>query len=331
LTLRQKGILCTTAILALLFTGCTLPSDALKVFTDQGLIPLQPARDYVKVCGLVSLPPHGTAAYLDPADVLPTNPNTYINFSAVIEDEARGQTAAIDVALSAVAHIIPFAAQLQAKTNTQVHLGQINASGVRLNTNEVPTLIGKQSTNQRIRDELRNHNRVFIVQEVYTAKTLSVTAASGQTLDISYQGTGKLPDCGNTAPNNGSDSPGNTPSDANTKSSNAASAATGKSSASASATNTPTVRGNGITDMATPVLSGISVGACLNRTYQLSLNSNSAIPIAVRLNEVELDKGELRIKYSGFKFPHSLGGETVEKMTAVIEPGGLQGLERRAR
>jgi hypothetical protein len=56
------------------------------------------------------------------------------------------------------------------------------------------------------------------------------------------------------------------------------------------------------------------VGACWSDAATLSFKSDTAIPFAVRLNEIVLgpDKKTLQVKVTGFKLPNTaLGGEDV--------------------
>jgi hypothetical protein len=81
---RSKGFVAAVVIVVfagIILVSCDDPEQAaMKVFTDQGLVLLRPARDYVKVGGIVVLPKNGQPEYLDPYNDVSSNPKNYVDF-----------------------------------------------------------------------------------------------------------------------------------------------------------------------------------------------------------------------------------------------------------
>ena len=169
------------------------------------------------------------------------------------------------------------------------------------------------------------------MQEIYTATSLSLKTTSNKALDISYGSGGTLPGCtSNTQKDN------NSKKTANQKGATPGNAGSGQSQAknAGSSANKSNEANSSPTSSST---NGISVGACRNSDFAMTLKSDAAIPFAVRLNEVVLNSaGDLEIKYGSFKLPQSLGNSDVEKQTALIDDQntpltGLQRIDRAKR
>jgi hypothetical protein len=341
------------ASLCILLVGCDDPlKETQKIFGAQGLVLLAPARDYIKPGGLVVLPSNGGPVYLDPfdPDIAGQNGN-YVEFKSIIAAQAKNQVTGLDVALSAISTVIPLPAKLSFQKGQQVKLAQIDTAGQRILTGTVLQLLKRKATGDALRGQLAQKNRAFVVQEIYTARSISMSSASNAALDVSYGGAGKVPDCtlpstdgkGKTDPATKDATKGATDAtkgatdatkaDATKGATDATKAATdktGKTPATTAKTDAKTDTGTAkdatakdakdtaksVADAAGSGLSA-SLGFCHAGTATLTLQSDSLIPIAVRLNEIVQVPGGLDVKYGQFKFPNSLGASDVEKFTAT--------------
>jgi hypothetical protein len=318
-------VICAVAVVLL---SCDPEKDALGIFTHQGLVVLRPARDYIKVGGIVVLPKHGGPEYLDPYNDVSSDPTTYVDFKAVILGQTKNQATGLETALSGLTSVMPLSAKLGYKSGQTVQLSQIDTGGRRILTRTVNSLLKEKATGDELRSLLNepgNEYRAFVVQEVYTGKSITLKTDSNNSLDVSYGGGGSLPDCsspkdsGSSTGKTGSAgrSPGKPTSTNDTKASSAA------AKTLASPPSTKTTAGTGASSGPS-----VSLGACKSGDFALTLQSQDPIPFAVRLNEIILSNGVLSVKYGDFKFPPtSLGsGEEVEKATAVLDPGVLNGV-----
>ncbi len=332
--------------------ACDLQKAALKIFTNQGLTVLQPARDYIALGGIVVLPKKGRPQYIDPYDTLSGSDGTYSNFSAVIQQQTQNQSTGIEAAVGTLASFIPVPAGLNFTTGQQVQLAQIDSGGTRLTTQDVLALLRKSATGTAIIAQLQAQpgNRVFVVQEVYTAKSMDLKSSSNLALDASYAGGGSLPTC-NASPaaasdtnNSNSNQPSGTGNNVVAAASNTGAKAGTAANANPSTGSSPTTSGSASSAHAAPAGStssagaatgaaspntnaasgsgggvGISVGVCRASQFEISFQSQTAIPFAVRLNEVQLKPGGLLdLKYTNFTIPGTLGGGKVDA-TATID------------
>src|ERR1700741_4366222 len=117
-----------TGSTVLVAQGCDATSAAMKVFRDQGLVVLKPARTYVRPGGLVSLKGH-TARYRDAADPVPTDEKLATPFSATIMSETLNKATGFGAALSAIGSIVTAPLNLKFNASSRVSLAQIDASG----------------------------------------------------------------------------------------------------------------------------------------------------------------------------------------------------------
>lgn len=323
---RRTVRLSTTLLVPVLFLlySCDPQKDALKLFTQQGLTVLKPARDYIALGGLFVVPRNGTPVYLDPYDTLPGTTSGANPFQAVIMKQSASNSIGLNAAVGTLGGLVTIPAGLKFLDSSQVQLGQINSSGTRYTSQMVTALITKPSTSAAIQGQLQDGqgkntgNRVFVVQELYTSTSLSLKYSKGVGLAAAIEGSAAIPNCSTTsndastaqggsntgngtqsAPNNGSVGSG-----AKTPSSEAK-----KDAASGGA---PTSGANGGSKTTSDDKSnvGISVGACWSDAATLSFQSDKAIPFAVRLNEVVLGPGNnLKVKVTGFQVPDkAMGG-----------------------
>jgi hypothetical protein len=310
-----KNIAAVAGIVCILLASiaCDEPTkQAQKILMDQGVILLQPARDYVKPGGLVVLPSHGRPSYLDPYDDMGSQPGNYVDFKAIVMGQTKNQVTGLGVALSAIGKLLPMPVALTYSGQQQITLSQITSGGQRLLTPMVSALIKRNATAGALHGQIAQNNRVFVVQEVYTAKALSLTTADKTELQVSYSSAGSLREC--TLPSaNASTGSGNAPEQ---KASTSADATTNQNKGAPVGT-TP-AKGNAITSTPNPASLGVAVGFCRAGSATLTLHSENSFPFAVRLNEIVSTPGGLDIKYGSFKFPGTLGDSDVERATAVI-------------
>lgn len=351
MTLTGRRLLLSTAFVVLL-TGqtCRDPqTEAMKIFTDQGLVLLEPARDYVKPGGLVVLSKNGHPDYIDPLDDLGTESGTEVNFKAYIEGQTKNRSTGLDFALALIGKIIKVPAGLKYSDGQVVQLGQVECGGQRLASTSVLSLLRKKATADFLKAQLVAHNRTFVVQEIYTAKSLSLKTSSNAAIDVSYGSTGSLPACsvtGSAGTTTGTTDATTTTGPKSTSktgtgggktesagkegptAATTSKQATGTAGSAVTAGATGTTRTGGTTattgtagTAAPGGGQGISLGACRNSEFELTLNTTAdAIPFAVRLNEVVLNLGgDLEIKYGQFRLPSSLGSSDLEKQTAFVD------------
>lgn len=357
-----------TAVLAL--SSCNPQQDALKLFTAQGLTVLEPARDYIALGGLFIVPKQGAPAYLDPYDTLTGTDGTSTPFKSVIMQQSSGKSAGLKAAVGTLGGLVPIPAGLDFSTTKQVQLAQIDASGTRYTSQMIAGLLKKPATNDAITAQLSGGSRIFIIQEVYTSKSLSVKSSSNDSLGASVYGGTSLPKCSDasatgsstgstTAPTGSTDTStpagtGTTNSGA-TPSGGAASSSSIRSATSPSGSSAGTIKSSAggaagthaattSTTTGTPGSGasasgggtsnvGISVGACWASSSTLSFQSTAFIPFAARLNEVVSGPGGLlQVKVTGFKLPNQALGANDVQATAFVDPDNpvLKGFERQA-
>jgi hypothetical protein len=322
-----------------LAAGCLDPrAAALKLFTDQGLALLQPARDYIKVGGLIVLARQGRPAYLDPYDSLPeaTDDKPVTDFRALLLGQSVDTKTGLDIALNLAASLVKLPVGLTASKQQEVQMDQIDSTGKRLIPTAVDSLVQKKATSDAVKRQLniRKGNRVFMVQEVYWTKHLSVKSTTGAKLTV-YYGDGKSvggcdePSQTDTSKSDDSAKPGTATAKAS-DSTKASETSKGTPPANNAATSKPADAGKGTKGSdsakgadttksqdsgATP---GLSAVVCMGGTATLTIQSDSAIPFAVRLVELKVQGTDVVVEYTGFKFPGSLGSSDTEKRTALV-------------
>jgi hypothetical protein len=124
-----------------------------------------------------------------------------------------------------------------------------------------------------------------------------------------------------------------TKSDEGSKSSGSASSKTSSVPAKASPQKAADAEGsesNDGQDDGAKLSKGGAIGFCRSATYALTFSSTKALPFAVRLVELELKNGIVRVKAGNYKAPGSLGASAAEKMTAQLQGDPiLSGLQYR--
>lgn len=277
--------------------GCKDPiTEAQALFDKQGLVLLQPARDYIKPGGLVVLPPHGKPSYLDPYDKIDSQSGTLADFKAIVESQSSSNAVGFGAAVSGIGSIMPISFGFDKKR--LVNLKQIDSGGSRMTSPMVSSLIKMDATKGVLTSQINQNanNRVFVVQEVYTAKSLTFTSQDQLDLQASYGAKNSpVKDCKLLSSGTGTGT-------------EITKTGTGTETTK---TGTGTGTGTGL---------GASLNVCRAATNSLALVSDAPIPFAVRLNEIVLTGSGLDIKYAGFKFPKSLGDSNDEKATIVVDP-----------
>jgi hypothetical protein len=338
---RHLRILCRFSLLsALVLCSCDPMKDALSLFTQQGLNVLKPARDYIALGGIFVIPKKGTPSYLDPYDSLPGPSGAVTNFRAIVMQQSANNSVGLDAAVGTLGGLVPIPAGLKFSHSKQVQLAQIDASGTRYTSQMVAALIRMPSTSGAIQAQLTGGNRVFVVQELYTGKSLSVKSSDSTGLAAAVEGAASIPDCSSatgdattpSATKPAATPPAATPPAATPPATPPATTppATTPPATTPPATTPPagsksakTTTG-GKTGTTTPGAGtsvGISVGACWSDAATLSFQSTNAIPFAVRLNEVVAGPGNLlQVKVTGFKLPNTALGNEDVPATVLINP-----------
>lgn len=289
--------------------SCDATAAAAKVFKDQGLVVLKPARTYVKPGGLVSL--KGDAArYRDPADPVPTDPKVATPFSATIMSETRGKTTGFGSAISAISSFVTAPLGLKFNSSSQVSLAQIDATGVRLIDDAVEAQIAKPRIAAKLMEWITVDDAdAFIVQEVYLAKSLDLSASTTGALDVTF-GDGKAPGTCAAKPSAQSGTSGKQPAAPS-------SGVGGGNSTPASPASVASAEAAKQEAAKSGASIGVGVELCKTSDSKLRFETGSHIQFAVRLVQIEFRDKRLRVKEGKFKFPNSLGNSKVERITAV--------------
>ncbi len=301
--------------------GCdSVDKAAKKIMADQGLTLLQPARDYIALGGIVSVPGSGRAQYEDPYDTLPNGNGTYSSFNAIISQNAKNQSIGIDAAVGSLGNFVTLPASISGVVNhsSSVKLSQIDTGGTRYTTQIIAALLTRTATSDAIKADLQSGVRVFVIQEVYTATSFSITSSNSTSIAAAAGGSAPSPQCSATA-SGGSGSGGS----GSGGSGSAGSGSAGSGSAGS---------GSGGSGSAGSGSAPISLGLCWGGNSSLSFTTDHPIPFAVRLNEVVVGPGGvLQIKKGNFKLPlNTLGSDSVAD-TATPSSGVLADLQRKAR
>jgi hypothetical protein len=342
--LRRLSMAVGLGMLLLIPTGCDPSTAIYKLFSDQGLTLIKPARSYIAIGGLVVLP-KGTKQlqYQDPWDVIaqPTGqsstPST--DFSAVIMGQSDKSATGVDFK-AALTQLVSLPIGLDFSHNQSLTLGPIQAGGTRYTTPMMAALVAKSATAGAARARLNEGSRVFLIQEVYTATSLSVTTGSNSGISASLGTGGTIPNCSLpadsvTAKTNDTGAAGangaavangaagatqkaeatgsNTTPGVTITVGPSGTTATGKTGAPANTGATGAAGATGVagtsgTKAASPTIAGIggmSAGVCYANASTLNFTSTTPIPFAVRLDEVTLVGGTTpAIKYTGYKLPN---------------------------
>jgi hypothetical protein len=306
------GMLAITAI-SLAQAGCDAQSAAMNLFVSKGLNLLSPARDYIQPGGLVFVARGGHPEYDDPADAVSAEPGNLVNFQADIMQETKTKTSKLSAALSFATSVIPLSFSAGAENDNDVSLKEIATTGVRLSSNALDSLIAKPKTKQSAYDALdpKDHVRVFVVQEVYKAKSLDLSATATKAFSLKYNNGDPVADCGSA--NNGgktNDSTAKKTSDTTSKKNDTTSKAAGGK------TNDSTAKGSGSNSSnpsaAATGTSKLQAGlaTCISQGYTLKMNAADPIPFAVRLAELERYGTSVRRSHKGKPVYATLGSKT---------------------
>jgi len=309
--------------LIVIVIGCdSIDKAAKKIMADQGLTLLQPARDYIALGGIVSLPNGSRPIYEDPYDLLPNDNGTYSSFNAIVSQNTKNQSIGIDAAIGSLGSYVALPVSISGLVNhsSSVKLSQIDTGGTRYTTQKVAALLTRQATSDAIKADLQA-GRVFVIQEVYTATSFSITSANATSVAAAAGGSAPSPQCSTSSGTPGSGNSGAAGSGGNSG------AAAGNSGAAGSGGNSGTAAGNSGAGSAP-----MSLGFCWGGNSSLSFTTDRPIPFAVRLNEVQLGPGGvLQIKKTNFKLPLNTLGADNASNTATVPSGLLTDLERKSR
>jgi len=321
-------------IAALCLSGCLSPDQAiLKIFTEQGLSLLEPARSYIALGGIFAVPKRGTSTYFDPYDTVPPDPGTSSNFNAIIAQQSANQSTGISAAISGLAKVIALPVGLSFDKTKTVKLAQIDSGGTRYSSQKIDALLAMPNTAKKLNSLLAANDgtRVYLVQELYTAKSISISTTDDTSLSASLGAAGKVATCsnGSTSGSNGSSSDGTKTnqqggSGAGQKAppTNSSGAAKPASPAQNSGSQAKKQSSSGSSPTGSGGSSeGASFSVCHDVDSSLSFTSTSDIPFAVRLNEIYIAPGKtLSVRVTDFKLPNTALGTTDTKASTWIDP-----------
>ncbi len=327
----------TLGVAPVVTQGCNPEQATLNLFRRQGLNLLKPARDYIKVGGLMVKGKR--VDYIDPFDAPPGNTGGGSAFTAIILTEARQSTAGFDLAVGMVRALLPGSADVAGESNTQLKLDQINATGKRLTYQELDDLLLQPATAAQIRTELKQGREVFFVQEVYSAEEVQVSASDRRALRVKYGDGSAVRDCETTPPTGAktdqAKSGGEKPGEAQGGKKEGAEggkapeqAAAEKGAATADKGAQPdkapkqaagqdaSTGGKG-KETAGQAAAGdskpsVTFGLCRAGSYTLKFKSATPgqyMPFAVRLRQVEIRDGQLALRNGTVTISGALGGE----------------------
>jgi hypothetical protein len=276
--------------------ACNPQSAALDMFYKQGLNLLRPARDYVKPGGMVFVTPDGVAEYEDPKDDVAPEPGNLIDFRAAILEETADSTAGFGLALGLAKAVVPLSLGAGLNSERHVSLGGIETTGKRLQSTALDTLLRQPNTLRAALDELPI-NRVFIVQEIYQATSVDLSASDKKSFSVTLNDGSAVAQCSSKeapkaeAAKPASNAPGQKQKENEKKSGDAPTQPSGKENKPEDAVKkgaeTPS-------DTSTTPAAGVpkTTGAaafCMDGSYTLKLRATQPIPFAVRLAEVTKD------------------------------------------
>jgi len=300
--MKPAALLLPAAIaITLSMESCDDPDRAaLKLFSDQGLTILQPARSYVRAGGLVVLPQRGRPEYLDPLDVVASDDGTYVDFNA---------SSRVRLRINQLARCRPQLTRKSRITSGWCHI-QRRPRGAGISNRyewQAPPYWKGKRLNRRKGDRRRNSPAARAREPCVCRAgnlhscSMTLTSSSKTTLDASYGAKGTVPGCASVV---GPDKTNAKPSTSQTstqdsvgtseKNSDAASTSNGKvaqSNATARQKST-TAKPSGVGDGKDKGDQGESVGVCRNTAYSLTFKSKTDIPFAVRLNEIAPQRGD---------------------------------------
>lgn len=305
--------LTSICVASLTAQSCDPERATTDFFRKQGLNLLKPARDYVKIGGLVAKRGNNAMEYIDPLDAVAAV-NGSQAFRGAILGEAEKKTGKFGAVVSAIKSVLPNVLDLSAESNQEVKLDQINTSGMRLSDTGAKSLIGKPNTNAELTTDLNDGLRMFVVQEVYSAESFQISSADRSALSVKLGGNSAVQNCVAAA--------------------NPTSEAAAKPAGTAVAgTTPPAVQPSGQPQAAAEKPS-VGFGMCRSVDYTLSFKADkpgSFMPFAVRLKEVEIKDHKVTLKL-GTVTPAGTLGPNAQKFALVDETAPIiAGLQRRPR
>jgi hypothetical protein len=315
-----------SVLCAFVMCSCDPEKDALKLFKQQGLTVLKPARDYIALGGIFVLPKHGTPMYKDPGEKLTPVPGAATSFNAIVMQQSKSDSSGFNAAVGTLGGLVAIPASAKFSDSKQVQLAQIDSGGTRYTDDMMDALIQMPKTNAKILKALNEGSKAFIVQELYTGTSLALKSSDNVGLAASVEGGASIPSCSsaNTSgtPSDSTKSAaktqpsGTTDSGATATGTSTASTSPGKKAAATTSKGTASAAQGSSTSAV-----GISVGVCWADAYTLSFQSKNPIPFAIRLNQVVIGKDKkLEIPDTGFNLPSSALGPEDVKATVLIDP-----------
>jgi hypothetical protein len=287
--------------------SCDARARALDLFKEQGLNLLQPARDYIVPGGLFVVARGAKPNYEDPRDPVAPESGNLTDFRAVILQQTATHSTSFGGALALAATVLPFNVGLRG--NSEVRLGQIQTTGVRLRTDAVEALIEKARTREAIKTQLSQGRRVFVVQEIYKATSLNLQAANNKALDVTYNDQRAIAECKEAVlkGSEASPSPSVKPTDATSPKNEAKpTAKDAKPEGAKTPAASPSPGESKPSAAASPKPASGGVAACRSGQFELTLSITDPIPFAVRLVELER-KGDLVRRKPGGTLSTTLG------------------------
>jgi hypothetical protein len=344
----ERVFLCAALLgttgLTLVAQGCDPQKRALQIFADQRLNILRPARDYIQPSGLVFLPKGGGPEYDDPIENVTPEKGNLTDFRAVILEETRKSSTGFAAALSLANWVLPVPLGLKAKGNSEVSLGSIETTGVRLQTTAIDAALRRPAFVSAVMPDLKRGVRVFVVQEVYRATGLDLKSTKGQQMDVSFNDGSAVAPCDGaatmkdtTAKPSGS-KPEETKAGAKPAESKSGESKPGepKPGESKQAESKPTeTKPDDKATTETPddkaTLPRIGASVCITRDFSLKFTTKNPIAFAVRLAELEILDGQLRRKRGAHVINTTLGaGEISASLVDASEPSVI-GIDRRKK
>lgn len=327
LRVAASGLAAAVSTGALFAQGCNARSQALEMFSRQGLNLLQPARDYIKPGGMIFLSKKTNRPdYESPKDPISPEPGNLVDFRAVILKETDTRSGAFSAALALANQILPIPIGLTASDDQAVTLDTIETTGLRLETDPLDKLIQERNTSAAARAGLKT-GRVFVIQEVYSARSLSLKSTNSRRLAVSLNGNQPVPTCGASPGSGKSGDAGSGPGAAGSGDAEAASGSQPRTGDTGAASGTAKTAAAAKPTTASAAMSaasqiGASVGICRANEFTLQMKTDKPIPFAVRLAEVELSGGAVQRKRGAESIKNTTlgGGEIAAALVAKSAP-----------
>lgn len=158
--------------------SCQSPEQAIMAeFGKMGLNLIRPAKDYVRPGAVVWVPKQGA-----PLITLSKSAPETIPIKGAFQELTQKDTSGASVAFRLLRGMFPAGGELTAEKTSQVTLGQIDAVGVRLSS--LQDTASEQTTAKVLRDGLESKYRVFVIEEVYSTRSLALEVTRGKALAV---------------------------------------------------------------------------------------------------------------------------------------------------